>query len=97
MDSQHNRRLEVERPYYHGETVTAMAKELGVHRHTISSDLDALQLEASRPSAIMTWTRLLQRRSSQDTGPSAPVHWMDAFPRVGFACRVTAVERAGGG
>ena len=45
MDSQHNRRLEVERLYYHGETVTAMANELGVHRHTISRDLDALQLE----------------------------------------------------
>jgi hypothetical protein len=45
LDSQHNRRLEVERLHNHGETVTAMAKELGVHRHTIRRDLDALQLE----------------------------------------------------
>ena len=45
MDSQHNSRVEVERLYYDGLTVTAMATKLRVHRHTISSDLDALQLE----------------------------------------------------
>ena len=35
MDSQHNRRVEVERLYYDGLTVTAMATKLRGHRRTI--------------------------------------------------------------